>query len=364
MNAESLLAELKQVGVDLTASGDDLVVNAPAGIITEEWREKLITSKQDLLALLVPQEDKDPLLNGDRDIESEHSPSTDEPPCWVLETEDVYDRVQRAGVNIWLDAAGTLRIDKTAPEEIKQMVRGHKQDLIDFFAWSEAKAKKLNRIFEEQGATGTRSTITGATVRHGAVKRWLEEEYPVIRGAAKQEKALIYWADGMGVRSDHQAGRSYAPQGQTPAIPGTGQRFGCNVVSALTNRGHLSFMVFKKGFTASVFLQFLRRLARQARRKVFVIVDKHPVHRSKKVQAWLAQNATRIRLFFLPGYSPELNPDEMVNQDVKTNAVGRKRARNRAQLMAHVRRHLDRRRADPGMVRRYFHEPSVRYAAL
>ena len=176
MNAESLLAELKQVGVDLTAAGDDLVVNAPAGIITEEWREKLITSKQDLLALLVPQEDKDPLLNGDRDIESEHSPSTDEPPCWVLETEDVYDRVQRAGVNIWLDAAGTLRIDKTAPEEIKQMVRGHKQDLIDFFAWSEAKAKKLNRIFEEQGATGTRSTITGATVRHGAVKRWLKSK--------------------------------------------------------------------------------------------------------------------------------------------------------------------------------------------
>ena len=157
------------------------------------------------------------------------------------------------------------------------------------------------------------------------MKRWLEEEYPAIRVAAKKEKALIYWADGMGVRSDHRAGRSYAPQGKTPAIAGTGQRFGCNVVSALTNRGHLSFMVFKKGFTAPVFLQFLRRLVKQAPRKVFVIVDKHPVHRSKKVPAWLAQNATRIRLFFLPGYSPELNPDEMVNQDVKTNAVGRKR---------------------------------------
>lgn len=195
------------------------------------------------------------------------------------------------------------------------------------------------------------------------MKRWLEEEYSAIRVAAKKEKALIYWADGMGVRSDHQAGRSYAPQGKTPAIAGTGQRFGCNVVSALTNRGHLSFMVFKKGFTAPVFLQFLRRLVKQAPRKVFVIVDKHPVHRSKKVPAWLAQNATRIRLFFLPGYSPELNPDEMVNQDVKTNAVGRKRARNRAQLMRHVRRYLHRRRANPDMVKRYFHEPSVRYAA-
>ncbi len=196
-----------------------------------------------------------------------------------------------------------------------------------------------------------------------AVKRWLEVEYPAIREAAKKEKALIYWGDEMGVRSDHQAGRSYAPKGKTPAIPGTGQRFSCNVVSALTNRGHLSFMVFKKGFTAPVFLRFLRRLMKQANRKVFIIVDNHPVHRSKKVKAWLEKNEARIRRFFLPGYSPDLNPDEMVNQDVKANAVGRKRARSRQQLMGHVRRYLERRRANPDMVKRYFHEPSVRYAA-
>ncbi len=196
-----------------------------------------------------------------------------------------------------------------------------------------------------------------------AVRRWLEQEYPAIREAAKQEKALIYWGDEMGVRSDHQAGRSYAPKGQTPAIAGTGQRFGCNVLSALTNRGHLDFMVFKKGFTAAVFVRFLRRLMKQAGRKVFIIVDRHPVHRSKKVQAWLDEHAKQLRLFFLPGYSPELNPDEMLNQDVKTNAVGRKRARNRPQLMRNVRRYLDRRRANPELVTRYFHEDSVHYAA-
>ncbi len=196
-----------------------------------------------------------------------------------------------------------------------------------------------------------------------AVKRWLEEDYPAIRAAARKEKALIYWGDEMGVRSDHQAGRSYAPSGKTPAIPGTGRRFGCNVVSALTNRGHLEFMVFRKSFAAAVFLRFLRRLVKQARRKVCIIVDRHPVHRSKKVKEWLDANADRIRLFFLPGYSPDLNPDEMVNQDVKTNAVGRKRARSRPQPMRHVRRYLERRRDNPGLVRRYFHESSVRYAA-
>ena len=195
------------------------------------------------------------------------------------------------------------------------------------------------------------------------VERWLKEEYPAIRAAAKRERALIYWGDEMGVRSDHQAGRSYSPRGKTPTIPGTGQRFGCNVLSAITNRGHLDFMVFKKGFAAAVFLRFLRRLVKQAIRKVFIIVDRHPVHRSKKVRQWLEKNAARIRLFFLPGYSPQLNPDEMVNQDVKTNAVGRRRAHNRSQLMGHVRRYLERRRANPNLVRRYFHESSVRYAA-
>jgi transposase len=196
-----------------------------------------------------------------------------------------------------------------------------------------------------------------------AVRRWLEEQYPAIRDAAQKEKALIYWGDEMGVRSDRQAGRSYAPKGETPAIPGTGQRFGCNVLSALTNRGHLDFMVFQKGFTSAVFVRFLGRLMKQAHRKVFIIVDRHPVHRSKTVQGWLKDNAKHIRLFLLPGYSPELNPDEMVNQDVKTNAVGKKRAHNRPQLMRNVRRYLQHRRASPELVTHYFHEKSVRYAA-
>ena len=196
-----------------------------------------------------------------------------------------------------------------------------------------------------------------------AVRRWLEEEYPAIRGAAQKEKALIYWGGEMGVRSDHQAGGPYAPKGATPAIAGTGQRFGCNVLSALTNRGHLDFMVFKKGFTAAVFLRFLGRLMKQAQRKVFLIVDRHPVHRSNKVRAWLEDNAKYIRLFVLPGYSPELNPEEMVNQDVKTNAVGKKRVHNRPQRMRNVRRYLQQRRASPELVTRYFHEESVRYAA-
>jgi len=197
-----------------------------------------------------------------------------------------------------------------------------------------------------------------------AVRRWLEEEYPAIRARAKREKARIYWGDEMGVRSDHQAGRSYAPKGQTPTTSGTGQRFGANVLSAITNRGHMAFMVFKVAFTTVVFLRFLRRLAKEARRKVFLIVDGHPVHRSRAVREWLGRNAERMEVFFLPGYSPDLNPDEMLNQDVKTNAVGKRRPRSRLQMMRTVRGYLDCRRRNPELVRRYFHEESVRYAAV
>ena len=196
-----------------------------------------------------------------------------------------------------------------------------------------------------------------------AVRRWLERDYPAIRARAKRQKACVYWGDAMGARSDHQAGRSYAPRGRTPTRSGTGQRFGANVLSAITNRGALAFMVFKRRFTTGVFLRFLRRLVRHARRKVFLIVDGHPVHKSRAVRFWRARNRARIEIFFLPPYSPDLNPDECLNQDVKSNAVGKKRPRNQPELLRNLRNYLSRRRARPNLVRRYFHEKSVRYAA-
>lgn len=196
-----------------------------------------------------------------------------------------------------------------------------------------------------------------------AVRRWLEEEYPAIRKQAKTEGAEIYWGDEMGLRSDYVVGRSYGRRGETPVIPGTGRRFGCNMISAITNRGRLNFMVFNRLFRVDVFLDFLKRLVRQAESKVFLIVDGHPVHRSGKAKAWLKKNAYRICLFFLPAYSPELNPDEMLNQDVKSNAVGRRRAHNQDELLKNVRGYLRCRQHQSHVVKKYFEEQHVRYAA-
>ncbi len=195
------------------------------------------------------------------------------------------------------------------------------------------------------------------------VCQWLETEYPAIEARAKSEKARIYWADETGLRSDHTAGRSYSPKGQTPVIVLNGNRFGCNVISALNKSGNLVFSVFKGSFTVDVFLNFLKRLIRQCRQKVFLVVDGHPVHRAKTIREWLEANRDRIELFYLPGYSPDLNPDEFLNQDLKSNVFKAERPKNQAGLMQQVRAFLFSRQKQPEIISAYFQAPSVRYAA-
>ena len=118
----------------------------------------------------------------------------------------------------------------------------------------------------------------------------------------------------MGLRSDHQAGRSWDKRGQTPVVPGTGKRFRCNVISSLTPRGALRFRVFEGRFNSQLFIDFMRRLLGSTSQKVFLIVDRHPVHLSKAVRAWLEQHTEQIRLFLLPTYSPPHYPQVQKTQ--------------------------------------------------
>lgn len=196
-----------------------------------------------------------------------------------------------------------------------------------------------------------------------AVRQWLRVDYPAIVREAKRAVAEIHWGDEMGLRSDHQAGTSWSPKGVTPIITGTGQRFKCNMISTVTNRGTLRFMVFKERFTTPVFLTFLKRLVQTSDRMIFLIVDGHPVHKAAAVKRWLKDNSLRIRLFLLPAYAPEYNPDEFLNNDVKSNAVGRRRAHNQNELIADVRGYLKSTQRHPEIVQRYFHAPTVQYAS-
>jgi len=196
------------------------------------------------------------------------------------------------------------------------------------------------------------------------VRQWLRETYPRIRAQAKRQKAEIYWGDEMGLRSDQVSGTAYGRKGHPPVIPGTGKRFGCNMVSAITNRGSLMFMVFRRRFTHEVFREFLRRFVRQTKRKSFLVLDKHPVHISGPVRVWLDAHERQLRVFYLPGYSPHLNPDEYLNQDVKANAVGRRRPETQVEMIGDVRSYLHSTQRRPDIVRNFFQAEHVRYAAM
>ncbi len=195
------------------------------------------------------------------------------------------------------------------------------------------------------------------------VKEWLEKEFPSIKKRAKKENAVIYFGDETGMRSDHQAGKSYAPKGQTPVIKRTGKRFSLNMISAISNKGHLQFMIIDGRFNSEVFVMFLKQMIKYSRQKIYFVTDGHPAHKTKKLNEWLSENKDRIEVFFLPPYSPELNPQEYVNQDVKTNIIGKKRPINKAERRMNVEEFMNNRKSDKMQVQKYFHEKHVRYAA-
>jgi transposase len=197
-----------------------------------------------------------------------------------------------------------------------------------------------------------------------AVGRWLAETYLAIRAQARREGGVVLWLDELGVGSDAAAGRSWAPIGQTPVIKRTGKRFRVNMISAVSNAGLLRFRLFVGSFNGPVFIDFLRRLLRDvAGRRVHLIVDGHPVHRAKLVSAWVGRHAERIQLHFLPGYSPELNPVELLNHDVKANAAGRRRPRSASELRNELHGYLRHRQRQPEVLVRFFDYPTTRYAA-
>lgn len=264
-------------------------------------------------------------------------------------------------------------------ERIRTLIVGKMPDQLKLPCYLWTRAAVANLIAREYGIEVSRVTVGRYLKRWGmsaqkpvrrayernaaAIAHWLKREYPAIARQAKREKAAIYWGDEMGLRSDHVTGTSFAPVGQTPLVRATGQRFGCNMISAITNKGAMAFMVFPGKFKAPVFVAFLQRLLKQVDGKIYLIVDGHPVHKSADVKRVAAQHASRLRLIRMPGYCPELNPDELLNQDVKTNGLGKSRPTNRTELLAIVRSHLHRRQKQPHVIKNLFREEHVRYAA-
>jgi transposase len=206
--------------------------------------------------------------------------------------------------------------------------------------------------------------IRRATERNeAAIMAWLEDEYPAIAKRAKKAGAEIHWADETGISNQANYGRSFAPRGETPVIPRPAARFTQSMISSVTNLGTLRFMIYDGALNTTIFLEFLRRLIKGADRKLFVIVDNLRVHRAKRVMAWLAENADKIELFFLPPYAPECNPDEYLNNDVKQGMGRRSTPLDKVTMKAGLRSHMQGLQRRPDKVRAFFQAPDVRYAA-
>jgi transposase len=219
------------------------------------------------------------------------------------------------------------------------------------------------RLLNQLGLTPQRPLWRAYQQNPESVEKWLSEEYPRIKELAKAMKARIYFGDEAGIRSDHHAGTTWGVKGKTPVVTSTGSRFGLNMISAVAAKGEFRFMVVNGRVNAPEFLEFIKRLVHNADRPVFLIVDSHPVHRAKTIKAFAEENKDRFRLFHLPPYSPELNPDERVWNDLKNNAIGRKSIESKEQLHKNVIGFLRQLQCSPSRVRSYFANETTCYAA-
>ena len=219
------------------------------------------------------------------------------------------------------------------------------------------------RLLGQLGLTPQRPMWRAYQQRPEEVQQWLQHDYPLIRRLARQQKAQIFFGDEAGVRSDHHAGTTWAVKGKTPVVSSTGARFGLSLVSAVSAQGEFRFMTVKGRVRAATFIEFIKRLLHNAERTIFLIVDGHPTHKAKSVKRFAESVKDRFRLFYLPAYSPELNPDERVWNDLKNNSTGRKLVTSPEQLCAAVISHLRFIQKTPERVRSYFQNETTRYAA-
>lgn len=195
------------------------------------------------------------------------------------------------------------------------------------------------------------------------VRRWTEEEYPQIRDEAAAQGASIFFADEAGIRSDYHAGTTWAPVGETPVVYGTGSRVSVNMVSAVDINGDLRFSLFDGTMNAERFVEFLQKFRHDVPGDVRMIVDGSSVHTARIVKEYVASTEGHLKLFILPGYSPELNPDEWVWKNVKHDRVAKVAAQSRGDLRRAVQRSLETLRGAPGLVRSFFADPHLRYIA-
>lgn len=195
------------------------------------------------------------------------------------------------------------------------------------------------------------------------VREWLENIYPAIEEAAREQGGDILWCDETGVGANDYPGRGYAPVGETPEIEISSSPSRMNVISAISNDGEVRFMTYKATMTAALFLVFLTRLLQRASRKIFLIADRLPAHEAEVVDAWLREREAVIELFYLPRRAPELNPVEYLNNDLKSGVNAAKLPDNAKELRSNIQCFMHHLAKLPEHVASLFGNLFIKYAA-
>ena len=257
-------------------------------------------------------------------------------------------------------------IDKT-PEQLKMpfalWTRQAVKELIENTYGIKMPIRSVGNYLLRWGFTPQRPKKRAYEQQPVAIKKWLQETYPIIERRAKQEGAQINWCDQTGISSEDHRGRGYALQGHTPIAGTQAARFSVSMISTVTNRGKLRFMVYRRGLKVATFIKFLRRLIRSSKHKVFLVLDNLQVHRAKMVCAWVEKRKEYIELFYLPPYCPELNPDEYLNNTVKSQSRNRPAPRSQDELQGALSTRMKSNQRRPCLIRKLFDHPRVRYAA-
>ena len=253
------------------------------------------------------------------------------------------------------------------PEQLKMefalWTRGAVQMLIQQEFGVALKIRAVGNYLKRWGFSPQKPIRKAYEQKPEAVKAWLEEAYPAIEARARAEGGEIHWGDETAVVNTDVRGRSYAPKGQTPVAYAPGGRQKLSMISTVTNQGKARFMIIDDTFGSERLIEFLEALIKDIDRKVFLILDNLRAHHSKAVKAWLEPRRDRIEIFYLPSYSPELNPDERLNADLKHAIGSTVPVRTKARLKAAAESHMAMLAASPERVKAFFRDPRCKYAA-
>ena len=225
-------------------------------------------------------------------------------------------------------------------------------------------AVSVGRLLAQLGITCQKPLHRAQERDEALVQQWLKKDYPEIMKMAQKQGADIYFGDAAHIRSDHHAGRTWGKKGETPIVETTGARHGMSLISAISSRGHMRFMIKQQGgVNAAVFIEFLKRLIAGAERTIFLIVDRGPAHIARKTRAFVESLNGSLRLFYLPPYSPDRNPDELVWKHLKADTVGRMAITSKDDFKAKVRSSMRQLQNNPEKISSFYQKPSLRYAA-